>query len=287
MRVVVAVPHFFRPKPDSPFRSELSHPRQRANALLRTLAAIHQNIGSRQALIGSRQVSSNTGERHEVRILVVTTGGNHLLHLLPSGVEAEHVAVDCDPRRLGYECHRLLRDRLNDFDYFGYMEDDLHIGDGYFIDKTAWFTQVFGQGCILLPNRYEEGFKPPYKLYIDGQLAPRAVATRDQYRTAAPRKLVHHFLGGQVGFETADNPHAGCFFLSGQQLAAWAEKPFFLDYSDAFWGPLESAATLGILRTFEVFKPARTNAAFLEVGHLDPRHLRGRSGPAPGATSAP
>ena len=275
MRIVVAVPHFFRPKPGSQFRSELSHPRQRANALLRTLAAIHQNLGSRQALIGSRQASSNAGESHDVRILVVTTGGNHLLNVLPSGVEVEHVPVSCDPRRLGYECHRLLRDRLDGFDYFGYMEDDLHISDGYFIDKIAWFTQVFGRGCILLPNRYEVAFRPPvYKLYIDGRLAPRAVASRDQYRTAAPRKLVHPFLDRQVGFETADNPHAGCFFLSREQLAVWAAKPYFLDYSEAFWGPLESAATLGVLRTFEVFKPATTNAAFLEVGHIDPRHLR-------------
>ena len=38
-------------------------------------------------------------------------------------------------------------------------------------------------------------------------------------------------------------------------------------------GPLESAATLGIMRHFRVYKPARENAAFLEIEHLDRRYL--------------
>ena len=32
-------------------------------------------------------------------------------------------------------------------------------------------------------------------------------------------------------------------------------------------GPLESAATLGVMRTFRVYKPADANAAFLELEH--------------------
>ena len=39
----------------------------------------------------------------------------------------------------------------------------------------------------------------------------------------------------------------------------------------SFVGPLESAATLGIMRTFKVYKPARENANFLEVEHYGRR----------------
>ena len=43
--------------------------------------------------------------------------------------------------------------------------------------------------------------------------------------------------------------------------------PYFLDRSAAFIGALENAATLGIMRTFEVFKPGAENADFFEVRH--------------------
>ncbi len=55
-------------------------------------------------------------------------------------------------------------------------------------------------------------------------------------------------------------------------MAHWAEQSYFLDGSAAFFGPLESAATLGLMKTFDVYKPARQNAGFLEVEHLDLRY---------------
>ncbi|HVW37506.1 MAG TPA: hypothetical protein VHB99_09375, partial [Pirellulales bacterium] len=63
------------------------------------------------------------------------------------------------------------------------------------------------------------------------------------------------------------NPHSGCYFLSAAQMAHWAAQPFFLDRDTSFVGPLESAATLGILRAFKIYKPAREQAAFLEIQH--------------------
>ncbi len=80
-------------------------------------------------------------------------------------------------------------------------------------------------------------------------------------------------MGNEVDFERVDNPHAGCFFLNAKQMQRWTEQPYFLDRSSEFWGPLESAATLGIMRTFDVYKPAVRNAGFLEICHLDPRYL--------------
>ncbi len=39
-------------------------------------------------------------------------------------------------------------------------------------------------------------------------------------------------------------------------------------------GPLESAATLGIMRSLKIYKPAPENANFLEVEHHGCRFIR-------------
>ena len=52
-----------------------------------------------------------------------------------------------------------------------------------------------------------------------------------------------------------------------------AAHPEFGRYTDTFNGPLESAATLPVLRSFAVYKPARENASFLEIRHLHQRML--------------
>ncbi|MNC93925.1 hypothetical protein D3C83_106610 [compost metagenome] len=56
-------------------------------------------------------------------------------------------------------------------------------------------------------------------------------------------------------------------------MQSWAQRPEFLNRDTSFAGPLESAATLGIMRFFRAYKPARENAGFLEVRHMDNRYL--------------
>ena len=79
--------------------------------------------------------------------------------------------------------------------------------------------------------------------------------------------------------ERTSNPHSGCFFLNAAQMIAWANRGDFLDRATGFIGPLESAATLGIMRAFRVYKAAEDNAAFFEIEHFGTgfiRHLRRR-----------
>ncbi len=89
-------------------------------------------------------------------------------------------------------------------------------------------------------------------------------------------------FGQSLVFQRVSNPHSGCFFLNAAQLARWMEQPDFAVPSTVFGGPLESAATLGIMRHFRVYKSARENAAFLEIEHLDPRYLGRHFWPAAG-----
>jgi hypothetical protein len=71
-----------------------------------------------------------------------------------------------------------------------------------------------------------------------------------------------------VTFRRTFNPHAGCYFLNGEQMREWASKPYFLDRDTNFIGPLESAATLGIMKTFRIYKTAGPDASFLEIQHF-------------------
>ena len=56
-------------------------------------------------------------------------------------------------------------------------------------------------------------------------------------------------------------------------MADWSQQPYFLDGDRSFIGALESAATLGIMKTFRVYKADLPNASFLEVRHGDRKYL--------------
>ena len=47
----------------------------------------------------------------------------------------------------------------------------------------------------------------------------------------------------------------------------WAEQSWFLDGDSSLVSPLESAATLGLLKTFQLYKPQMPFASFLELQH--------------------
>jgi hypothetical protein len=174
---------------------------------------------------------------------------------------------------LGYECQAVLRDRWGNYDYYCYLEDDLILYDPWLFAKLAWFSSQAGMEALLLPNRFERGTgELVNKAYIDGDLAP-GVTARFQDVSEIP-----DFRGTALGvpliFKRPLNPHSGCYFLTAEQMARWTRQPDFLDRSSSFVGPLESAATLGIMRAFRIYKPSRENASFLEIEHFGTGFLR-------------
>jgi hypothetical protein len=169
---------------------------------------------------------------------------------------------------LGFECHAVLRGGLDKYDYFAYLEDDLIARDPWMFVKLAWFTSQLGDDVLLQPNRFEVAplLGLVHKAYIDGDLPGEATVPFQDVleRSEATGSL----LGTTVTFERAKNPHAGCFFLNARQMETWTQQPYFLDRDTSFIGPLESAATLGIMRTFRVYKSAQESAGFLEIEHF-------------------
>jgi len=276
MRILFTIPHYFNPQGSGFYGSLRADPKPRLSALTAAIFALHSIFGHRQALVvGPKRtvIESNTVQAADIDVVICTTGENHLVgHLRAPGLFRHH-ATSAEPMLLGYECHAVLRDALGQYDYYCFLEDDLLISDPLFFQKLEWFNRFAGDEAVLLPNRFEIARGQPWlKLYIDGNLRDPKISARYQDVTDHP-VLAGKALGMPVKFQRVDNPHCGGFFLNSRQMAQWAARPEFLDRETSFISALESAATLGVMRTFRVYKPARENAAFLEIHHLDNRYL--------------
>jgi hypothetical protein len=203
-----------------------------------------------------------------VHVVLCTTGGQHLLEQV--NVDSRlyhHHPTQAEPKLLGYECQAVLRDRWGNYDWYGYLEDDLILHDPWLFVKLAWFSALAGPDALLLPNRFERGPDPLVgKAYLDGDLPPRLTERFQDVRVTP--ELRGTVLGMPLVLRRTLNPHSGCYFLTAEQMARWMRQHHFLDRSAAFVGPLESAATLGIMQTFRIYKPVRENASFLEIEHF-------------------
>ena len=275
MRILVAIPHYFDAETDASLlasHGSLSqHPTARVEALAACISALKQHFGAPQVMIDiANRKGVAVNQRFvasKVDIVVCTTRGRHLLPRLslPSG-SFVHQPTDADPFLLGFECHAALHERIGDYDYYCYLEDDLVVTDPWMFAKLSWFRDQVGLDSLLLPNRFEVARGGvAWKAYLDGDLAPEVTAGF-QNRSDRP-ELLASFLGVGARFVRPLNPHSGCFFLSLDQMRHLVLRPDFLDRDCGFIGPLESAASLSVMRAFRVYKPALEVASFLEIAH--------------------
>lgn len=274
MRILFTIPHYFNPEGDARHGSGRAAPGARAAALDDCIAALHQNFGQAQGMIdiaGKKLQPANEGARHDVAIVVHALSAHHLfdrLEATASLYEQRTVREAEDPRMIGFACHETLRERLADYDYFCYLEDDLVLHDPWLFAKLRWFAGQVGDDSLLQPNRFEmDRGGGSRKVYVDGNLLPRVTAPFQS--VSEDSRVEGRALGRKIAFERALNPHSGCFFLNAEQMERWAGEAHFLDRDTSFIGPLESAASLGIMRTFKVYKAARNCANFLEIEHRD------------------
>jgi hypothetical protein len=270
VRILFCIPHYFNPEGGGRHGSLKRDSKPRLQALEACLGALHQLFGRGQGMIDihhRRLLAANRSMVHDIDIVLCTTGEDHLLARvqLPPHLFG-HRAAACEPLRLGFECQMVLRDAFEHYDYCCYLEDDLVLHDPWFFAKLAWFNAQAEPVNVLLPNRYEVSNRGPiHKVYVDGNLAPRVTVPWQNIEGQPP--IVCQSLGTTIHLERTLNPHSGCYFLSREQMRRWVNAPHFLDGDTSFVGPLESAATLGILKTFNVYKPGRDTPSFLEIQH--------------------
>lgn len=293
-RILIAIAHFYKQGDNPSYGSGSTPPDIRLTALLRCLAGLHQTLGPRQGML---DIASRTAHRanqaleNALDVVICTTGPHHLLDRFgPAATPLfRHESTAAEPMRLGFECHRVLREAAGRYDVYGFMEDDLVLHDPLFLDKIEAFRAQAGSRCVLQPNRFEVALGRPFdKLYIDGDLRRALVERFVDFSDGAPGVIDLPVLGRSMRLTRTLNPHSGCFFLNQKQLGVWASCPEVVSGDTSFVGPLESVATLGLMRSFSVYKPSAANAGFIEIEHCGTRFLSlvGQSVPVAGLSPA-
>ena len=271
MRILITIPHFFNPAGDGRYGSTQPNPQPRIAALtqvVRNLYTLYAGAQEYWVRDGDRlqPCAANQASPITMDIVICTNLDSHLLDqlMLPPNLY-EHRRIDCEPLLLGFACHTVLQERLGDYDLYGYMEaDDLILHDPGFFTKLQYVQQLAGDEIVLQPNRYERyGTTAEFKkVYIDFEFqAPAPNPPQDV------EPITLDFFNCAIELHRPMNCHAGCFFLSQVQMTHWAQQAHFGLRDTSYVGPLESAATLGLIRTFTVYKPAPQNASFFEVEH--------------------
>jgi hypothetical protein len=277
MRILFTIAHFFRPDSKGKHASQRKNPQPRIQALTQSITNLHQLFGKSQSIINIGQrlaFPANQPESSQLDIIICTTQDCHLLDQLslPSHFY-RHYPTQAEPILLGFECQAVLRDNLGKYDYYCFLEDDLIIHDPWFFVKLNWFTQQASDLSLLQPNRYEVSINNlTDKAYVDGDLLPRVTAPFQNVQERP--ELKGKIMGMPITFHRALNPHSGCYFLNANQMTYWAKQAHFLDRDTSFVSPLESAATLGIMKTFRIYKTVPQQANFLEIQHFGTGFLR-------------
>jgi hypothetical protein len=277
MQILFTIAHFFRPDSKGKHASQRKNPQPRIQALTQNITSLHQLFGKSQSIINIGQrlaFPANQPQHNQLDIIICTTQDCHLLDqlCLPSHFY-QHYPTQAEPLLLGFECQTVLRDNLGKYDYYCFMEDDLILHDPWFFVKLNWFTQQASDLSLLQPNRYEVSINNlTDKAYVDGDLLPRVTAPFQNVQEQA--ELKGKIMGMPIKFHRALNPHAGCYFLNVNQMAYWVKQEHFLDRDTSFVSPLESAATLGIMKTFRIYKTVPQQANFLEIQHSGTGFLR-------------
>jgi len=279
VKILFTIPHYFDAGASGArnYGSLGRDPAPRRAALVLTISALWQSFGPRQFVLHHatrKGMPANTTLRGDIDVRVCTTTDRHLLAELPHLTNRiTHESTNAEPPLLGYECHRVLADNLGKYDYYCYLEDDLVLRDPLFFRKISWFNSHAPEGSLLLPNRYEYAVRGDvHKVYVDGGMRPRA--SKAFQNPEEQPSLAAQFLGETIRFARTWNPHSGSFFLNQKQMEHWIAQPYFLDRSTEFIGPPESAATLGAMRAFRIYKPAPECAGFLEIEHCGTAYLQ-------------
>ena len=275
MKLLFVISHFYG-SAKANHGSTRSPAEDRANALTQNLLALWQLFGPEQGEIDiqhRRIERANQQTLKNLDVIICTTGENHLVKDL--NVEPgmfTQCPVTIEPMLLGYACHAVLRENIGKYDYYCWLEDDIIMQDPLFFEKIQAFNRATDPMAVLQPNRYEIKETGKYrKAYVDGDI--RKSATEKYHNIDEQPVIELGILGRQVGFKRRLNPHAGCFFITAEQMQHWSEQPYFLDMDTSFVSPLESSANIGVIRTFRQYKPDRPYANFLEVRHLDNRFI--------------
>ena len=279
LRILLAMPHFYKSDPASEHGFGHDAPEKRAAIVSDCVRALRLTFSTPRTYsafvseadghIYVRKFPADTWNACEIDLAICTTmGEDHVLPLLdvPENWYKQVKVVLDNPRHLPFGCLQYLRQHRGEYDYYGYLEDDCKITDPMFFQKLGWFESMFGPDAVLLPHRFcRYGYPKVQKIYGDPEMQENFIGKWMNYQR---RPVLSAPWGGQVlHFRKPHNPHAGCFFLSAAQFERFCARKENFQPTAEFISPLESAATLTMMKTFDVYKPDFAQASFFEIEH--------------------
>lgn len=279
LKILIAMPHFYKSDPTSEHGYGHDAPEKRAaivsdclRALWLTFAAprtYSEFVLAENGHIYVRKSPADTWNACQIDLAIcTTTGDENVLPLLDVPRDwYQHVRAKLDnPRNLGFGCLQYLRQHRGEYDYYGYLEDDCKITDPMFFQKLIWFESLFGPETVLLPHRFCM-FRKPTEQKAVGDPEMQEIFM-ERWMDYQHRPVLSAPWGGlQLRFIKPRNPHAGCFFLSSAQFERFCAREENFRPTAEFISPLESAATLTMMKTFDVYKADFPQASFFAIEH--------------------
>ena len=278
MRLLFAVVHYYKAG-DGRHGSLAADPKPRIDALRRLILQIHRLYGQPAGLLNHRQrrVDGVDDGGGPVDLRVCVSGDCHVLDRLSDceGLYRQEACHPEDPRSARFRSSAGICSRLST--QLKPLENRLITSLTW---KTTFFSlmqifpeiallqpRLFGNEYLLMPNRIETMEHQGHlrRFYIDGRLQPcrfrRNIASARTSCSASPILVRWCVLISLRIFIPA------VFFLNREQARTYASSGHAAAIDTSFHGPLESAATLGMLKTFQLMKPALENGRFLTVEH--------------------
>ena len=201
----------------------------------------------------------------ELTIVVQTLPNRHITAYLPE-YQINCIQVqegpECDPMFVGFRLQEEFVNKVEEFDWFLLIEDDIVLYDAFTIEKLEKFNQESGyENAILYPNRYEmyQGTKRYIDLTIEQPLSWNQLSSVE--------------IEG-VKFAEFSNPHAAFYCLSRKQMKQWIKSGRLFKNQVVNVGPLESAVTFCLLECFSIYKPHPSNLNYFEVRHYDSKYSK-------------
>ena len=169
---------------------------------------------------------------------------------------------ECDPMLVGFRLQEKFVERVEKFDWFLFIEDDIVLSDAFVLEKLEKFNLQSGyEKAILYPHRFEiyQGTKRYIDLTIDSQLSWNQLSSVE--------------IEG-VKLAEFSNPHSAFYCWSRKQMEQWIKPGRVFKNQVVNVGPLESAATFCLLECFSIYKPHPSNLNYFEVRHYDSKYSK-------------
>lgn len=275
MKVLVIISHYFKPEANGIYSSTNASLRDIRKQTLEEVLLFWRSHYDENSIINieKKKFVINRSCVGQLDLVLLIHGDNHLIDdnlIKKYGLKIIKVKTD-NPRMIPFAAQKVMAEFSNSYEWFVYSEDDLAIRDSLFFHKLTLFQNKFGFTRLLQPNRFEINKSAlRFKTYVDGDLRIGFIKPFLEKVDEQSNTLTLKDQGSfDIHFLRALNPHSGFFALAAAQLKYWMAQKHFMDLDCTFVSPLESGATLGILKTFSIYKSIVPNLGYFEIEHID------------------